>query len=237
MDEGAAPSGQILSNTKDLSRWLQIQLGTVKLPDLYAKVIEQSHIPNEKSKVNETAHYAAGWYVNDEDGSIYHPGGNPNYSSCVIADIKNQNAACVLTNINAAANTNDIANNLIRMLRGENNIQYSLDVWNIMDMCFSFVIVLSYIYLFIGIGFIYVKRGEIKKPRKFWPIISGIFVLSACVCLVVFPTTFSYSWPIIFIWAPPTILMGILNLIIVPAVLFILQITMRNRSHRKANFK
>lgn len=216
--EGNVPAGYIYSNTHDMSRWLQIHMGKIEVSDQLQRIIEKSHQPNPGSVTDSSTHYAAGWYVNDETGEIYHSGGNPNYSAYIEFRPRSNVAVCVLTNINASSNTNNIAANILNMLEGKSTATYQADVWLIFDMIFSAITVLGVagagLLIFIvarlvrqlGNG----RRERVKLTRKrllyfIPPSFLTIFTILAAVLL---PIIFGSRWTDMLVWAPISLLTG-----------------------------
>lgn len=72
---GNKPAGYIISNTKDMARWLGIQMGIVQdIPEIFHTVIEKSHRGDMSVSAVNGMYYAAGWSVNAEQTIIEHTG-------------------------------------------------------------------------------------------------------------------------------------------------------------------
>jgi len=96
---GNKPAGYIISCTKDMARWMGIQMGIVTdIPEIFHTVIEKSHQGDMSVPAVNEMYYAAGWTVNANQTIIEHPGGNPNFGTEVIILPNERTAVCLLTN-------------------------------------------------------------------------------------------------------------------------------------------
>lgn len=211
------PAGFIISNAKDISRWLQIQLGIIDVSPQMKHLIEKSHQPDSTQRIDEDTRYAAGWFV-DNDGMIYHSGGTPNYSTNFAIHPKTGIGTCVLTNINASANTNLMAENIIHIMEGEPVLSYKPDIWVTIDTIFSIMtfscipLLLLTIFLFFRIKKQYRTGDRMKKVSKkrlvSWLILPVLLLILAIIFLFVFPAIFSSDWIALSVWAPFSIYIG-----------------------------
>lgn len=212
------PTGYIISSTKDISRWLKIQLGTIDVEPQMKRIITKSHQPDDAHRVDEETRYAAGWFVLD-DGTIQHSGGTPNYSTNFIIKPDTNIGVCVLTNINATVNTNMMAENIVNIMDGDPISSYKPDIWVTMDKIFS-IITFICVPLLIGtlvMIFRIKKRSrtgtrikDVRKKRiaKFIALPVVLLIL-AIVMLIVFPITFNSNWLALSTWAPYSMYTGI----------------------------
>lgn len=96
---GNKPAGYIISCTKDMARWMGIQMGIVQdIPEIFHAVIEKSHQGDMSVPAVNEMYYAAGWSVNANQTIIEHPGGNPNFGTEVAILPNERTAVCLLTN-------------------------------------------------------------------------------------------------------------------------------------------
>ncbi len=75
---GNTPAGYVITNARDLARWLKIQMGTIESSDLDKTLIDKSHISDPDLP---DSNYAAGWMILKNYQYITHSGENPNFSS------------------------------------------------------------------------------------------------------------------------------------------------------------
>jgi CubicO group peptidase (beta-lactamase class C family) len=222
-DDGNVPSGYIYSNAKDMSRWLQIHLGVIEISEQFHRIIEKSHQPDPQSIIDDTTRYTAGWYANAKTGAIYHSGGTPNYSANVEIRPAANSAVCVLTNMNASANTNHIAANILDVLEGKPASAYQTDIWYIFDMVFSLITAASIIgfiiYTFVILRIIRqtrkgkcIKKDFTRKDLKCF-IFPSILALFSVLIAVIPPLIFGSPWTTIRKWSPVSLSLGIASLI------------------------
>lgn len=234
---GNVPQGYIYSNTQDMSRWLQIQMGIIEVPEQFQRIIEKSHQPNPGSVINDSTRYASGWFVDEKTGEINHSGGTPNYSSYVAICPQSNIAVCVLSDISATSNTNRIANNILNILQGKSTEAYRADVWVAFDKVFSVVTILCIIGVVLCVFFaVRIKRQirdgrreKIKLTRKSLPHFVFPSILTLCVIsfVIIFSIIFENSWDIpmvwttlVPVWAPPSLISGAVSLVVLSVCMY-----------------
>lgn len=216
--QASIPSGYIISNAKDISRWLQIQLGSVDVGQQMKRIIDKSHQPDTKHQVDKETQYAAGWFVSN-DGTIHHSGGTPNYSTNFIIKPDAEIGTCVLTNINATVNTTMMAENIIKIMEKEPISAYQPDIWVTIDKIFSIMtivcvpLIVAALILFFRIRKQYragqrTKKVTGKRIAKFL-ILPVLLLILAITMLIVFPIAFSSDWIALSVWAPYSLYSGI----------------------------
>lgn len=228
--EGNVPAGYIYSNIQDMSRWLQIHMGAIEVPEQLQRIIEKSHQPNPGSVVDNQTHYAAGWFIHDETGEIYHSGGTPNYSANVAIRPQSRVAVCVLTNMNASSNTNNIAANILNILEGKSVKAYQADVWVVFDLVFSVVTILcvfaTAVLIFITVRLKRQNRNgqrENSKPKRksaLYFIAPSVTTVLVILFAIILPITFNDSWMGLLVWAPPSLFAGMVSLLVLSACAF-----------------
>ena len=220
---GNVPAGYIQSNAADLSRWAEIQLGEIEVSEQFSRIIQLSHQPNPESVVNDHTTYACGWFVNEQTNEIYHSGGTPNYSSRITLRPDDNMAVCVLTNMNASANTEAIAANILAILDGTGPAPYQNDIWTLLDFIFTVISaacglgILVLILVLIRAGYLvqngrYVKRPVRKIALKL--VLPVLLVLLSVFTFVLLPAIFGADWSSMLLWGPPSILTGCILLLV-----------------------
>lgn len=223
---GNIPSGYIISNAQDMGRWMQIQMGLIRVSEEFSRIIEKSHVANSISIVDDSTQYASGWFVDDSTGKIYHSGGVVNYSSKVVLDPERNMAVCVLTNINASTNTDDIADNILSIYSG-NQIEIENDVWTIFDLFFSSIafisITLSIVIIFLISRFL--KRTKMDKENKLVEIFKFVLAVALLIVdvimLLFLPSFFGCDWKTMSLWAPFSVKWGLGFFTIFTILLFV----------------
>lgn len=226
----SVPAGYIYSNTSDIGRWLQIQIGAIEISPRITRIIEKSHIPDKEHSVDENTRYAAGWFVTN-DGIIYHTGGTPNYSAKFILDRSSNSTVCVLVNCNSTVNTNMIADNILNILNGNPLLPYQSDIWVIFDKVFTLMTYICIPLIFMTAALIFKKKSRIKnrlpikhskRRRKVcFLLVPVIFILLSVIMMVIFPIIFQISWIKLSIWGPYSMFTGIISFTILSVLLLI----------------
>jgi CubicO group peptidase (beta-lactamase class C family) len=228
--EGNVPAGYIYSNISDMSRWLHIQMGKIEVSEQFQRIIEKSHRPNTGSIVDDDTYYAAGWFINNETGEIYHSGGTPNYSTNVTIHPQSNIAVCVLTNMYASVNTNNIAANILNILEDKPVLAYQADIWMIFDLIFSFITIFGIVgtTLFILVALRLKqqickgqrKKTELTRKSLLSFILPSVLTILTIVVAVIIPIIFRSSWMDIGLWVPLSLLSGMVSLIVLSVCAF-----------------
>ncbi len=117
--KGDTPAAYLISSTSDLLPFVQMNLQPSKAN---ADIIAQSHkaftdVPDQSPKQG----YGAGWFIDNTQHQVLHPGTLPNYSSMIILDTKDKNAVILLANLNAP-HLPELAENLMYQIEHYKNI-------------------------------------------------------------------------------------------------------------------
>lgn len=206
--EGAIPAGYFYSNINDMCRWLEIWLGQADIPDVYTELIEET-----RNCLNQEHEYYAGWEYFGE-GVTGHSGGTANYSSRIVFSKEKNVGVCVLTNLNVAASTDRLCNDILAITIGKETAGFSYDIWTIFDNIFSVITIIGSILLFAIITKLNNIRAMIVSDVVGVVILAGIFITM--------PAIFQSGWgEILFVWAPWSMLGGIIVLLLDVTVLSI----------------
>lgn len=208
---GNKPAGYIISCTKDMARWMGIQMGTVKdIPEIYQTVIEKSHQGDKSVPVVNDMYYGAGWLVNADKTIIEHSGGNPNFSTQVSILPKEGKAICLLTN---GANTNiSLVKNIKDILDGNLTQSYRISSTQLLDIILSSVtIVFCLLTVLLAICGVRrnreIERRTMTKRRIIITTISIIATIISCL----FSMLIISSRSIILIWQTYSILTALIS--------------------------
>jgi cyclic peptide transporter len=210
---GNYPAGYIVSNGKDIARWLKLQMGLQESP--LTPLIQKSHQPNKTvpPDLQSISSYVMGWQVSfSGNGRIFHGGWNPNYVSYFVFSPRSKTAVAVLTNSDSQSHVPFIANLVMNRARGiKPEREYEPPAG--MDKSYSIVSIILFLYLLIVVGFIIsVMIGLIKKKRQFEPLtlkmagkmLLGIPILAPFIIGVyLLPTAMGgVTWKTALVWAP-----------------------------------
>lgn len=142
---GNIAAGYLVTNSRDLERWMNAQMGIGDIPDYLLNAIQQSHQVDIKTAGYEDGnqYYSFGWSNDTKNRVISHSGANPNYSSQVIINLEKQQAIFVLANMNSTA-PSLIATNIYESMNGNPTNKYKYDdVYVLMDLIFSFFVIVA----------------------------------------------------------------------------------------------
>ncbi|MDD6038891.1 MAG: serine hydrolase [bacterium] len=199
--EGAIPAGYFYSNMKDMCRWIQIWTGECEIPSEYDALIAET-----KSALQQTGDYFSGWEA-FADGVIGHSGGTANFSSRIVFSSEKHTGVCVLTNLNVAASTDRLCNDIFAITTGNDPSGFVYDVWTIFDFVFVAITIVGILLLLVTVCFL-------RKTRTL--VLTGVLELVVLVSiLVVIPMIFQSGWGLIlFTWAPWSVLGGLVALVL-----------------------
>lgn len=116
---GNNPAAYIVSNGKDIARWLRFHMGLIETD--FNSLIQKSHLPDlTVDPSRNLASYAMGWIVHQfKSSQIFHSGANPNFTAYIGFNPKKKIGAAVLSNCNSPF-TSFIGHSVMKLLNGEN---------------------------------------------------------------------------------------------------------------------
>jgi len=212
---GNKPAGYIISCTKDMARWMGIQMGIVQdIPEIFHTVIEKSHQGDVSVPAVNEMYYAAGWLVNAEQTIIEHSGGNPNFSTEVAILSNEQTAVCLLTN---GANTNiSLVLKVKDILDGNLTQSYEISGTQLLDITLSSATIifclLAILFFLLGLRR---KKTNKRQPMTKRRIIVTVILLIATIALCIMCCAF--DWSTILIWQTYSILAALISLALLTA--------------------
>lgn len=218
---GNKPAGYIISSSRDMARWMGIQIGLVQdIPEIFQPVIKKSHQGNVSVAEVSGMYYAAGWMVNADQTIIEHGGQNPNFTSEVALLPQEKIAICLLSN---GANTNIGLVNSVREILDDSLTQsYKISSTQRLDILLSFVTIIAclLVFLFLLLGLRRRKRnGRQPKTKKRTFITAAWLMVTVIMCLVcwIYPILFGYTWSTMLIWQTYSILTALTSLTLLSA--------------------
>lgn len=215
---GNIPAGYIISNTNDVAKWLNLQLGFIQRDRISQQIIEESHIPDQSVKpFDQDTYYASGWSIREKNDKqyIYHDGANPTFSSYFIMQSEKQLGVAILSNMDSTFTT-AIGQGVMDFWEGNSvNINHS-DGYQKLDKIISFLCI---IFGCLGIFFsILLLRSlwkfktkqqtsvEFKGKRLFLLVLHLLFVAAIFILLMMAPKILlGMSWEFIRVWGPTSI--------------------------------
>jgi len=214
---GNKPAGYLISCTKDMARWMGIQMGIVQdIPEIFREVIEKSHQGDRTVPAVNNMFYAAGWSVNADQTLLEHTGGNPNFRTEVVILPNDRKAVCLLTN---GTNTNvNVVLKVKAILDGKLMQSYEISGTQLMDIMLSSVTIVFCLFavLFFLSGFHRRKMNQ-RQPPTIKKIIASVILLIATIALSIVFLIVGSNWLTILIWQTYSILTALISSVIFTA--------------------
>lgn len=208
---GNKPAGYLISCTKDMARWMGIQMGIVQdIPETFRAVIEKSHQGDQSVPAVNNMFYAAGWSVNADQTVLEHTGGNPNFRTEVVILPRERKAVCLLTN---GTNTNvNVVLKVKEILDGKLMQSYEISGTQLMDIILSSVTIIFCIFAvpFFRLGFHRRKKNE-GQPLTKQRIIITVILFIATIALCIVSMLVGFNWSTILIWQTYSILTALIS--------------------------
>ena len=210
------PTGFILSNLIDVTKWLSLHLNPSNAPYPFYKLINEGHIPNTgMTTFGTNQYYALGWHVDLNSGIIHHPGIIPGFVNHVMFCPSKNTAIVVLMNSSSGHSIN-LVENIFALTLGlkTGSIAIGSDM-RVLDIIFSaliilFIVLTTTLLVILIFRIIALRKKHIVFKR---PSIKGIISISATALFFVLillltllaPIIFGIGWHMVVIWLPPTI--------------------------------
>ena len=217
---GNNAAGYIVSNGKDLARYMQSQMGLLETP-LYP-LMQTTHLRNRKVSPNPRtfAGYGMGWYAYENGGDVVdHSGMNPNFSSYLGFSNEKGVGVAILANSNSAY-TKAIGEYALAVLSGHKTELPTVRGGGI-DKPASMISIIVAIFLLIVFLFILsIIYDLLRKRRAFGGLSLGTIGKILFVCVVVLPflagiyllpqAMSGVSWATAKVWSPDSFMAAML---------------------------
>ncbi|UCH94852.1 MAG: cyclic peptide export ABC transporter [Candidatus Aminicenantes bacterium] len=229
---GNSPAGYIVTNARDMARWLKLQLGLVE--SALTPLIRKSHQRDElvPPHPQTMTSYAMGWQVSlAGDGEIGHGGDNPNYTAYMAFRPKGKIGVAVLAN-SRSNYTFFIGSTVMDMLHGEGMNEAAVPGGGFDNTTSMLTIVLGIVLGIIGIYILYIVIELLMRRRELdrfsWlklgkmtgvliflaPFVFGIYLLP--IVLLNLPFKLSMTpWDFAIVWTPASFRTAITLLMVV----------------------
>jgi len=217
---GNTPAGYIISNIKDMSRWLKLQL------ELW------------KDKNLQGQEYVSGWFIDKKSPKRFiHDGANPNYSSCIMFDTEKNIGVVILCNTNNSMIshlTKEIFSIVSQSEITDKNKEKDINL--IVNKLCILIFTICAIFILTMVLFILKLLFEISRKRrcfqainfkKTFEIFSKLLIIIAVAAgIYLIPNSFfGMPWNFIFIWVPYT-LKHTANILIFSSILLSIYVTL-----------
>lgn len=212
---GNKPAGYIISCTKDMGRWMGIQMGIVQdIPEIFHTVIEKSHQGDRSVSPVSEMYYAAGWSVNAGRTILEHPGGNPGFSTQVTLLPNDRTGICLLTN---GANTNTGLVLKIKDILDGNLVQsYEISAAQLWDIILSSgTIILCLLAVLLFLSGSHRRKTNERQPMTKQRITATVLLL--IVTVILFIICCALNWPAILVWQTYSVLTAFISSVLLTA--------------------
>lgn len=206
--KGNTPAGYIVSNSNDIAAWMKIQLN--ENDDLIKKSHEKSSI-----EFKDGSSYYCGWYIGED--RVEHGGNNPNYSSYIDIDFKNNVGVAVLCNTNSEY-VEEICKEINTVIVGGNYTEQTTDTNILANKIALFVIGVFGFLLLVVMFFIIKAVKEILTSKRTY---KGVQVKETAFSLIIMigigyliykvPYIFfdGISWGFVSVWLPKSVMIAL----------------------------
>ena len=217
---GNKPAGYLISCTKDMARWMGIQMGSVQdIPENFHQIIQKSHKGDTSVPPVNQMYYAAGWFVNADQTIIEHSGSNPNFSTEVAILPNEQVAICLLTN---GANTNiNIVLKVKDILDGNLTQSYEISTIQLRDIFLSSITMilclLTVLFFILGLRRRKMNNRQPMTKKRVIATVALLITTILCVIGFTFPQVMGVDWSFVLIWQTYSILTTLISLTLLMA--------------------
>ncbi|MET4559569.1 CubicO group peptidase (beta-lactamase class C family) [Lysinibacillus parviboronicapiens] len=216
---GNVPAGYIVSNTNDIAKWLNLQLGISQIYPIGKKIIQASHIPDQSVEpFDKDTYYASGWGVMEKDEKQYilHAGENPTFTSYFIMQPDEQLGVAILSNMNTSYTT-AIGQGVMDLWEGKNVNNNHADNYQKLDKIVTIVCMTLFVLgAFFSIFSLLIVRKLYRKQRMrvsfntkriLLLFIHSVIVAAILTLMILFPKILleGLPWGFIKVWGPSSI--------------------------------
>jgi putative ATP-binding cassette transporter len=236
---GNTPAGYLISNSKDIGKWLLNQLS----PKQFEKLIAISHSTNPTTQnAVQNSKYAAGWFnIQSDMGSVFsHPGNNPNFSSYIAFIPEKQLGVAVLSNVNSNYSM-DIGIAVLHTLLGSHSVingdpLLNLDFYSVIVIGLGLPLFfwLSYCIVKLALSILNKERRIASFLKLLMVIPSILFISLLGYLLYATPSALGANWSFIRVWGPWSLITAVFLVfsILVLSIFYIQMLLLFPRSRK-----
>lgn len=232
---GNIPAGYIISNSNDIAKWLQLQLGQISTREIEQHLIQKSHEPDlSVEPFDQNTHYAAGWGVQHDSGQSYllHAGENPTFSSYFILKPDEQVGVAILANMKSSFTT-AIGQGVMNIWEGREAANRHADSYQQLDQVLTYMLAaiaaIGVLLLLLSVRVISmtIRKQRINKPlnikRALWINLHTLSVTIVILFLIKAPKMLlgGVTWGFINVWAPTSVTALFYSLLALSAIYYI----------------
>lgn len=214
-------AGYVVSNTNDMVKWLQFQLGNTYFG--LGSYLNEIHEPDKSVEPKNNTFYSRGWFnVLNKHDEVMHGGENPNFSTYISFSKKYNSGVVILSNSNAE-NFPEFSENIKDYLYGENlkDIKKGASKF---DTIFSVVLIVSMFISVLITAFIgYLIFSILKKRRHFFfdkKYFKKIFIYMISSVLILYgiyllPEALAgVDWYTVMVWRSSSFIASVLSIVV-----------------------
>lgn len=216
---GNNPAGYLVSNSIDIAKWLNAQLGYGLNEQVSKALVQESHMPDKSVAPIDDTYYASGWSIGEDQNLIMHAGANPSFSSYIILQQDRQLGVAVMANVMSDA-TAAIGQSVLTLWKGDNlSNPVPNDRMQAMDQAATIAAGVTGGLALLGwlaggrLVWSIARRKRVLVSLGVMRLIGFVALLLVCaggICLVLaLPNLFlgGMPWSFIAVWSPPTIVL------------------------------
>lgn len=232
---GNVPAGYVISNTNDIAKWMNLQLGNTPSHAIDKQLIQESHIPDQSVEpFYKDTYYASGWGVmkKNEKRYIFHAGENPTFTSYFIMQPDEQLGVAILSNMNTSFTT-AIGQGVMDLWEGNNVTNNHSNSYQKLDRFVTILCIavgcfcVLFILLSLRIMRKLVRKQRIKTSFNVKRIlllsIHTVIVAAILTLTIMFPKILlgGLPWAFIKVWGPTTIPVFLYSVIAVSIIYYL----------------
>ncbi len=225
------PAGYVVSNSNDIARWLQFQMGAIETP--LTPLLKETHTADLSVAPpgNTLTSYAIGWFVNQiGTASIFHGGLNPNFTSYFVFSQKDKRGVAILANSNTNM-TGFIGTVVYNWLYGDTSSMAmqpddSLDkTFTVLSLMVGFSLLVTLLF-YCSIVYDLIKKNRAFEGLTFRKLLRfvGVLILFLPFLLAIYliPKTLTgASWDMAIVWSPLSFQVAIILILTVMLLSYI----------------
>lgn len=233
---GNIPAGYLISNTNDIAKWMNLQLGYDPSNAIDNQIVQASHIPDQSVEpFEQDTYYASGWVVqmNNEKSYLFHEGENPNFTSYFTMQPDEQVGVAILSNMNTTFTT-AIGQGVMDLWEGNKvNTQHTSIYQKLDQIVTAACIVVGCFGAWFTLLTVRILRKLAKKQRMWWTLWSAKMILFLLLHTLIVAAIWTFMimlpkmllgglpWSFIKVWAPPSITMFLYSVLVASGIYYI----------------
>lgn len=231
---GNIPAGYLISNTYDIAKWMNLQLGDDPSNVIDQQIVQASHIPDQTVEpFDQGTYYASGWVVQMKKDKpyIFHEGQNPNFSSYFIMQPDEQVGVAILSNMNTTFTT-AIGQGVMDLWEGNDvNIQH-VSIYQKLDQIATIACIvigcLGALFALLTVRILW----KLAKKQRMWNslnvkrtlflLLHTLIVAAIMTIMIMLPILLDgLPWSFVKVWVPTTISMFLYSVLVASSIYYI----------------